>query len=139
MLPSGERLRRDSLFQRTYAGKKSVPSPLFTLYVLPRQPRSARKMPLVGFVVGKKVHASAVKRNLAKRRLREAYKGQKKANDNLTKWYSMVWVVRSKILNANFEDICKTVAESIARADEKYGKYSGPGSNPVAQTTRGKS
>jgi len=121
VLPAAERLRRDSLFQRTYSGRKSVSSPLLTLYVLPRQPRSARKLPLVGFVVGKKVHMRATRRNLTKRRVREAYRKYRDA-EHLRQWYAMVWVVHAKALEASFEEICQTVGECITRAASKYGR-----------------
>ncbi len=98
MLPGHERLRRSSVFQRAYTGRKNVSSSLFSLYVLLRTPakkstdsskgapdnenaggtssnsKRPPRVPLVGFVVSKKTHKHAVDRNRAKRRLREAYR-----------------------------------------------------------------
>lgn len=98
MLPGHERLRRSSVFQRAYTGRKNVSSSLFSLYVLLRTPakkladsskgapdnenasgtatnsKRPPRAPLVGFVVSKKTHKHAVDRNRAKRRLREAYR-----------------------------------------------------------------
>lgn len=127
MLPASERLSRDSLFQRVYAGRKSVSTPLVTLYVLPRQARSAPRRPLVGFVVGKKVHNKAAYRNLAKRRVREAYRGVRLGDASIRQWYAMVWVVHNKVLNATWDEIMQAVAECLAGADRKYGRQrSGP-------------
>ncbi|MBI4533489.1 MAG: ribonuclease P protein component [Candidatus Melainabacteria bacterium] len=122
VLPAPERLVRDSLFQRAYAGRKSISSSLLTLYVLPRQPESRTRLPLVGFVVGKKVHNKAVYRNRAKRQVREAYKKHRLTDTRLTQWYAMVWVVHKGILDASWEDICSTVADLSDRASKKYGR-----------------
>ncbi len=124
MLPDAERLRRASLFQRTYAGRKSISSPLLTLYVLPRQPRSNPRLPLVGFVVGKKVHTRAVRRNQIKRRVREAYRSLRLLQPGLKQWYSMVWVINAAALEASFEDLGNTLAAMIEQAEKKYGKLS---------------
>jgi ribonuclease P protein component len=127
VLPASERLSRDSLFQRVYAGKKSVSTPLVTLYVLPRQARSAPRRPLVGFVVGKKVHNKAAYRNLAKRRVREAYRGVRLGDASVKQWYAMVWVVHNKVLKATWDEIRQAVADCLARADRRYGRHtSGP-------------
>lgn len=122
MLPSPERLRRTSLFQRAYAGKKSVTSALVTLYVLPRQPRSAPKLPHVGFVTAKKIDKRATARNLAKRRVREAYRQTRLVDGSVKQWYAMVWVIQNKALSATWEEICHSVAFCMAKANEKFGE-----------------
>ncbi len=122
LLPDAERLRRASLFQRTYAGRKSISSPLLTLYVLPRQPRSNPKLPLVGFVVGKKVHNRAVRRNLLKRRVREAYRAAREQAPGIKQWYSMVWVINSAALEATWDQIRDSVCELMEQANSKFGK-----------------
>lgn len=130
MLPQAERLRKTGLFQRVYSEKKSVSSDLVTLYVLERQPRSAPKLPLVGFVIGKKVHAQAVRRNRAKRRVREAYRLYRRklleeSGDQaraLQHWYSLVWNIRSEALDAPFADICRCVGECLTKATDRFGR-----------------
>jgi len=122
MLPAPERLRRSSLFQRTYAGKKSITSSLVTLYVLSRQARSTPRLPLVGFVAAKKVHNKATARNLVKRRVREAYRLVARREASVKQWYAMVWVIHSKALTASWQEICRVVADCTARADLKYGQ-----------------
>jgi ribonuclease P protein component len=130
MLSSQERLRKHGLFQRAYAAKKTVSTPLLSLYVLEREARSAPKLPLVGFVIGKKAEAKANQRNRAKRRVREAYRLLRKDLEgpggegeiNLKQWYAIVWVVKSEVLSASFEDISASVSECLIKADSKFGK-----------------
>ncbi len=140
MLTSAERLRRSNLFQRTYSAKKSVASPLFTLYVLPRIPsqtqRSAARLPLAGFVVAKKVHNKSAVRNRVKRRVREAYRllrlelqtsGEKPLN--LGQWYALVFLVHDKAITASWQEISNTVFDSLKRAEEKHGRRTAEKSN----------
>jgi len=135
VLPDQERLRKTTVFQRVYANKKSASSPLLTLHVLERQPRSTPRLPLVGFVIGKKIEAKASQRNRAKRRVREAYRhfrknlatgsgGPESANVTraLKQWYAVVWVLKSEVLNATFEEIQSSVSECIQKASEKYSR-----------------
>jgi len=122
VLPSQERLRRASLFQRTYAERKSVSSEIVTLYVLSRQPRSAPNLPHVGFVIAKKVDKRATKRNLAKRRVREAYRHARLGQGSVKQWYSMVWVIHNKALDATWEEVSQAVSFCITRASEKFGR-----------------
>lgn len=139
VLPAAERLRKSGLFQRVYAAKKSISAPLFTLYVLERQPRSAPRLPLVGFVIGKKVESKACLRNRAKRRVREAYRRVRQSFDNkgavpgaicgqakynLQQWYAIIWVIKNEILTAGFDDICASVQECVEKAAGKYGRKS---------------
>lgn len=126
MLPASERLRRDSVFQRTYAARKSIATPLITLYVLPRRRESSPRLPLVGFVVGKKVHADAAKRNAVKRKMREAYRLQRQQTPGLKQWYSMVFVAHSKIVGAGFAEISRIVGQVMAAAGQRYGREGSP-------------
>jgi ribonuclease P protein component len=151
MLPARERLTRSSLFKKAYAGRKTIASPLVTLYVVPKtgkQPAGAKaeagalkhsengaqmrlkartmaKMPLVGFVVAKKVCKSACARNRAKRRIREAYRllraSERAAGLSLSQWYALAWVVHDKALGASWQQIKETVAECLKKADARYG------------------
>lgn len=138
MLPAAERLRRSGLFQRVYNGKKSVSTTLLTLYVLEKTPGSAPRFPLVGFVIGKKLEGRATQRNRAKRRVREAYRllrqdleAQAAADSDeettrimriLKDWYAIVWVIKSEVLTAEFDEIYRSVSECIFKASDRYGK-----------------
>ncbi|MBY0359148.1 MAG: ribonuclease P protein component [Candidatus Obscuribacterales bacterium] len=125
MLPSAERLRKTGLFQRVYTARKVVSSEYFTLNVLPRQPRSSARNPLVGFVVGKKVHNDACKRNRAKRRVREAYRLLCRQNQdedlNLGQWYALVFVIKAEILEAGWDQIVESLRTSLLKANQKFG------------------
>ncbi len=156
MLPSPERLTRAGLFQRAYTARKSINTACFTLYVLPRLDRGqtpsrsknqstkttlassgnsqelarmhVAAMPLVGFVVAKKVCKSACARNRAKRRVREAYRLLRLSNaefrEKLSQWYAMVFVVHNKTLDAQWTDIQNAVLDCLNKANAKYGKAS---------------
>ncbi len=130
MLPRTERLTKAGLFQRLHSARKVISNPLLSLYVLERQPKSAPRPPLVGFVVGKKVHAKATQRNRVKRRLREAYRRFYKEivasgeieKYNLPQWYALAWHVKPEAISATFSEICQTVAECLEKADQRFGR-----------------
>ncbi|HEY9679961.1 MAG TPA: ribonuclease P protein component [Oculatellaceae cyanobacterium] len=149
MLPTKERLTRAGVFQRAYSARKTVGTPFFSLYVLPRQERGRgakiknqsanpassaelvkmqpAALPLVGFVVAKKVSKSACVRNKAKRRLREAYRLLRLSNPDLkqelAQWYAMVFVVHAKAFEASWTELQEAVSESIVKAGAKHGVH----------------
>jgi ribonuclease P protein component len=130
MLPRPERLTKAGLFQRLHSARKVISSPLLSLYVLERQPKSAPRPPLVGFVVGKKVHLRATKRNRIKRRLREAYRLFRKQltesgeieKYNLQQWYALAWHVKPEAINATYSEISVSVAECLEKAAQRFGR-----------------
>lgn len=128
MLPRAERLTKAGLFQRLHSTRKVISTPLFSLYVLERQPKSAPRPPLVGFVVGKKVHLKANQRNLIKRRLREAYRQLRREladgpdKYNLQQWYALSWHVKPEALGATFAEISQSVAECLEKAAQRFGR-----------------
>lgn len=127
MLPGAERLRKAGLFQRVYTARKNVSAKHLALYVLPRLAQSSPKLPLTGFVVGKKVYAEATRRNKAKRRVREAYRQIRREADGalkelkLKKWYAIVWVVQGDILSQGWLELKENVMHCLEKAGEKYG------------------
>lgn len=130
MLPRAERLTKAGLFQRLHQTRKVISTPLLSLYVLERQPKGAPRPPLVGFVVGKKVHARATQRNRVKRRTREAYRRLRgdivskgiAANYNLYQWYAIAWHIKPEAMSASFSEIYSAVAECLEKAAQRFGK-----------------
>jgi ribonuclease P protein component len=139
MLPLTERLKRSHLFTKAYNTRKSVTTPYFTLYVLPRILKSAPNkvtgidkdkqsksgikvdaLPMTGFVVSKKVSKSACLRNKMKRRTRESYRLLR--TQALSQWYVMILVIKENTLNASWADLCRTMETAFNEAAHKYGR-----------------
>ena len=138
MLPSTERLRRKSVFQRAYKERRHVSSPQVSLYVLPKltHPGSSDKWrPLVGFVVSKKTAKNASARNRVKRQTREAYRMLSRAlfdgsreHIQLGSFYALVFVIHPKAINSSFDDIYQSVESCLIRAEKKFCRLAkGPG------------
>ena len=58
-----------------------------------------------GFVVSKKIHKRAVKRNRIKRLMRESYRLLIKEGAVSDKYISLIFVASSKLLNMNFKEV----------------------------------
>jgi ribonuclease P protein component len=111
MLPRPERLLASRDFQRVYRHGKSYAHPLMILYVLPvDEPAHANQTPTrVGFVASKKV-GKAHDRNLAKRRVREAYRLLARRSGPPV---LMVWVVRPAAVRADYAQIAAGVTQLL--------------------------
>lgn len=126
MLPKQYRLKRRSAFQATYKVKNSTHSGGVTLFagklktaVIQKDENNTFYPPTkVGFVVSKKVHKRAVKRNRLKRLMRESYRILLKENDlaNSQKYLSLIFVASEKLLDKDFDYVktnIKTLLEKI--------------------------
>ena len=115
MLPKQYRLKRRSAFQATYKVKNSTHSGGVTLYagILKKEETPTR----VGFVVSKKVHKRAVKRNRLKRLMRESYRLLLKENDlaNSQKYLSLIFVASEKLLDKNFDYVKTNIKNLLER------------------------
>ena len=71
----------------------------------------------VGFVVSKKVHKRAVKRNRLKRLMRESYRQLLKENNlyNSDKYLSLIFVGGENALGKKFDEIKKCVKNTLER------------------------
>lgn len=121
MLPKQERLTRSREFAFVYRRKKSVANPQLILYV-GRKKRDQSIPTRVGFVVGKKVHKSAVRRNRIKRRLRNAYKElSREENFKLSDYENLIFIARPAIIESDYHEIFSAVKDCVKKADRKFG------------------
>lgn len=120
MLPSAERLRRQSLFERAYKARMVINADAFSLYVVPRRPSPGKNLlPLAGFVVGKKVSKSSCVRNRIKRQLRESYRLVRRSFE-LNQLYALVFVIHPQALHMTWDQLNGALLSSLDRAKKKY-------------------
>ncbi len=115
MLPKQFRLKSRSAFKATYKVKNSIHVGGVTLFVgIAKKDDFPTK---VGFVVSKKVHKRAVKRNRLKRLMRESYRLLLKKNDlgKSQKYMSLIFVGTEKALGKNFSEINMAISKLIQR------------------------
>ncbi|MBR6301615.1 ribonuclease P protein component [bacterium] len=125
MLPKQYRLKRRSAFQATYKVKNSTHSGGVTLFAgklktaIKQEDENNTFIPptKVGFVVSKKVHKRAVKRNRLKRLMRESYRLLLKENDlaNSQKYLSLIFVASEKLLDKNFDYVKTNIKNLLER------------------------
>ena len=105
MLPKQYRLKKRAAFKATYKVKNSTHSGGVTLFagVLKKEECLTK----VGFVVSKKVHKRAVKRNHLKRLMRESYRLLLKENNlgNSQKYLSLIFIGSASALDKDFKSI----------------------------------
>ena len=103
MLPKDYRLKRRSAFAATYKTGKTLHKDGITVFI---GKEKQNEFPTrVGFVVSKKIHKRAVKRNRIKRLMRESYRLLIKEASVSDKYISLIFVASSKLLNMNFKDV----------------------------------
>ncbi len=105
MLPKKIRLKNKAAFNATYRVRNSRYKGGIALFagVLKKDDSLTR----VGFVVSKKTHKRAVKRNRLKRLMRESYRLLLKENEvgNSDKYLSLIFVGHERALGKSFKDI----------------------------------
>ncbi len=113
MLPKQYRLKNRSAFKATYRVKNSFHKGGITLFIgILKNDDSPTK---VGFVVSKKVHKRAVKRNRLKRLMRESYRQLLKENNlgNSQKYLSLIFAGTEKALGKSFQEIDSAMRKLI--------------------------
>ena len=107
MLPKEYRLKKRSAFTATYKTGTSFHIDGITLFCGKKQENCYPTK--VGFVVSKKIHKRAVKRNRIKRLMRESYRLAIKKRELSTKYMSIIFVASAKLLEKDFNYVNSAV------------------------------
>ncbi len=107
MLKKQNRLKNKYAFNATYKVKNFHHKGGITLHA---GKTSSADIPVkIGFVVSKKTHKRAVKRNRLKRLMRESVRLYLKEHDDLNKYMSLVFTGHTGALGKSFDEIDKSV------------------------------
>lgn len=112
MLPKKYRLKKKIAFNATYKTGISFHKDGITVFC--GKKKNNETPTKIGFVVSKKIHKRAVKRNRIKRLMRESVRLHIKKQENFdTKYMSIIFVASTRLLNKNFSEINKGVQKLI--------------------------
>ena len=106
MLKQQNRLKSRRAFRATYNNRNIVSTDLIILYA--GKIKTDKNCPTrVGFVVSKKIHKRAVKRNKIKRLLRENIRLMLKNKElaNIEDYQSLIFIAKQSILDKDFKEI----------------------------------
>lgn len=117
MLSKKQRLTKSSAFKATYRLKQSTADALLILYVGKEKAHSNPSR--IGFIVSKKIHKRAVKRNRIKRLAREAYKLALHNCEIAPPWLSVIFTARNEAVDADFKQVYNSVVTLINKMDAK--------------------
>ncbi|PIT86778.1 MAG: ribonuclease P protein component [Candidatus Magasanikbacteria bacterium CG10_big_fil_rev_8_21_14_0_10_43_6] len=121
MLPKEYRLKKKRDFEIAFENGRFVGGALTTMKVWQINPQKYPKrgyavdMLKIGFVVGKKVSKSAVKRNRVKRQMREVVRLLQKGG-RLRQGYLLIVMAKPGILDVSYPEIEKDLTAVLARA-----------------------
>jgi ribonuclease P protein component len=115
LIPKQYRLKKRSAFNATYKIKHSSHSGGVTLFA--GKEKTENYPTKVGFVVSKRVHKRAVKRNRLKRLMRESYRLLLKENRlyNSQKYMSLIFVGSGTALDKSFVEIKKSIEKNLEK------------------------
>ena len=104
MLPKHYRLKKRNAFNTTYKTGITYHKDGITLFC---GKKKTNEIPTkIGFVVSKKIHKRAVRRNRIKRLMRESVRLYIKNNESFDSSYmSLVFVASSKLLDKSFSEV----------------------------------
>lgn len=108
MLQKEYRLKKRTAFKATYRTGNSIHKEGITVFC--GRKKNNDSVTKIGFVVSKKIHKRAVKRNRIKRLMRESMRLYIKSNKNFnTEYQSLIFVATARLLNKNFKEINSSV------------------------------
>ena len=110
MLKQYNRLKKRRAYAATYNNKNIVSTELIIAYA--GKIKTDKNCPTrVGFVVSKKVHKRATKRNRTKRLMREIIRLMFKNNELtiIDNYQSLIFIAKEDILEKTFEEIRNTI------------------------------
>lgn len=110
-LPKDNRLRKPGEFRRVYAGGQRFRGRFMTVFIMPSETSFQR----LGITASKKAVGNAVKRNRAKRLLREAFRLSKSELHDLTRSYDWVLNARRELLAVKLEAPLEEFRQIIGR------------------------
>ena len=116
MLKKQFRLKNKAAFNAIYRIKNSTHKGGVTLFA-GKEKNDANTLTRVGFVVSKKTHKRAVKRNRLKRLMRESYRLLLKSGDlgNSQKYMSLIFIGSQNALDKNFAEMQNIINNLIKR------------------------
>lgn len=103
MLPKEYRLKKKSAFNATYKTGKVFHKGGITVFCGKNKTKDFPTK--VGFVVSKKIHKRAVKRNRIRRLMRESLRLYIKNNQFSPKYMSLVFTGSTRLLGQNFKEV----------------------------------
>ena len=113
MLKTENRLKKRSAFAATYRTGKSFHADGITMF-LGKEKQNEYPMK-IGFVVSKKIHKRAVKRNRIKRLMRESVRLIFKENGFSEKYMSVIFAASTRLLGKDFKYIDAGIRKLVAK------------------------